>query len=123
MDILKFPLKDNSDRLSEESFLRLNRSCQRILGVWPEDNLRKVFPLTIFSLALYFLTSLSQATCVYTHYTDYKELLLLISPAGTYFISLVKVVNLLTKRKALREIFNYFKKEWINGCLPWCSNI
>ena len=122
MNILKFPLKSKADRLTEETFLRLNRMCQRGLGVWPEDNLWKVFPLTIFSLALYSLTSVSQVRFVFTHNTDYKELLILITPAGSYFVSLVKVVSLLTKRKAIREIFNFFKKEWINGRLPQCND-
>lgn len=115
MDILKFPLKDKSDRLTEETFLRLNRSCQRGLGVWPEDSFRKVFPITVFSLGLWFLTSVSQVKFVYTHNSDYKELLILITPAGSYFVCLLKVVGLMTKRKAIREIFNFFKKEWING--------
>lgn len=115
MDILKFPLKNKSDRLTEETFLRLNRSCQRGLGVWPEDSFRKVFPITIFCLTTYCLTSISQAKFVYTHKDDYKELLLLITPAGSYFVSLVKVVSLMTKRKELRKIFMFFKTEWING--------
>lgn len=115
MDILKFPLKNKTDRLTEETFLRLNRSCQRGLGVWPEDSFRKVFPITIFCLSSYFLTSLSQAKFVYTHNDNYKELLILITPAGSYFVSLVKIVCLMTKRKAIRDIMNFFKKEWING--------
>lgn len=115
MDNLKFPLKNKSDRLTEEKFLRLNRWCQRGLGVWPEDSFRNVFPITIFCLTSYFLTSISQAKFVYTHNNDYKELLLLITPAGSYFVSLVKVVSLMTKRKEMRKIFNFFKSEWING--------
>lgn len=115
MDILAFPLKNKSDRLTEKTFLRLNRSCQRRLGVWPEDNLRKVFPLTILSLTVYTLTSISQVKFVYTHNTDYKELLILITPAGSYFVSLIKILSLLTKRKEIREIFKFFKNEWING--------
>lgn len=123
MEILKFPLKNKTERLTEETFLRLNRSCQRGLGVWPEDSFRKVFPITIFCLTTYFLTSVSQVQFVYTHHSDYKELLILITPAGSYFVSLVKVVSLMTKRKAVREIFNFFKKDWINGCFRHRINL
>lgn len=115
MEFLKFPMKNKSDRLKEENFLRLNRWCQRGLGVWPEDSLWKVFPITIFCLSSYLMTSVAQATFVYTHKNNYKEVLELITPAGSYFVSLVKIVSLMTKRKALREILNFFKKEWING--------
>lgn len=115
MNFLRFPLKNKSERLTEETFLRLNRACQRGLGVWPEDSLWKVFPLTIFCLSSYMLTSLSQVKYVYTHNSNYKELLILITPAGSYFVSLLKVLYLMTKRKALREIFQFFKNEWING--------
>lgn len=122
MEILKFPLKNKSDRLTDETFLRLNRSCQRGIGVWPEDSFRKVFPITIFCLASYALTSISQVKFVYTFNDDYKELLILITPAGSYFVSLVKIVSLMTKRKAVREILNFFKKEWINGWSGESSN-
>lgn len=121
MEILRFPLKNKSERLTEEKFLRLNRVCQRGLGVWPEDSFRKVFPITIFCLSSYFLTSLSQGRFVYTHRDNYKELLILITPAGSYFVSLLKVLNLMTKRKAMREIFSFFKTEWMNGRLE--SNV
>lgn len=115
MKYLKYPLKDKSDHLTEETFLRLNRQCQRGLGVWPEDSFRKVLPITIICLGSYFLTSVSQVKFVYTHLNDYKELLILITPAGSYFVSLLKIICLLTRRKALREIFAFFKREWING--------
>lgn len=115
MKFLNFPLKNKSDRLTEETFLRLNRTCQRGLGVWPEDSFWKYLPLTLFCLCTFILTSLSQVKFVYTYINDYKELLILTTPAGSYLIIWLKLLCLISKRKAIKEIFTFFKKEWING--------
>lgn len=115
MNVLKLSLKDKSDRLTEEKFLRLNRTCQRWIGFWPEDNIWTQLPIMIICLSTFILTSLSQCKFVYTYANEYIELLTLTTPAGSYLIVWLKLFCLLSKRKALKEIIAFFKNEWING--------